>query len=149
MTILGLPVCLSCGGAPSAQAARQNWRSGDLEIQLGSIVSFKKSRWVVIGTSPSSGGSPDLRIARPRHGRLESLIVGPKGLKLIEVPRFQLGERLKLSQGREGVVLEDTGDDTVKLHEVTMRDMRGEGRIKVEGISIVSRSSLVLANRMK
>jgi hypothetical protein len=70
-------------------------------------------------------------------------------LKLIEVPRFQPGERLKLSQEREGVVLEDSGDDTVKLHEVTMRDLRGEGRIKVEGISIVSRSSLVLANRMK
>jgi hypothetical protein len=134
---------------PSAQAARQNWRSGDLEIQLGSIVSFKKSRWVVIGTSPSSRGRPDLRIARLRHGRLESLMVGPEGLKLIEVPRFQPGERLKLSQGREGVVLEDSGDDTVKLHEVTMRDLRGEGRIKVEGISIVSRSSLVLANRMK
>jgi hypothetical protein len=76
-------------------------------------------------------------------------MVGPEGLKLIEVPRFQRGERLKLSQGREGVVLEDSGDDTVKLHEVTMRDLRGEGRIKVEGISIVSRSSLVLANRMK
>lgn len=85
---------------PSAQAARQNWRSGDLEIQLGSIVSFKKSRWVVIGTSPSSRGRPDLRIARLRHGRLESLMVGPEGLKLIEVPRFQPGERLKLSQGR-------------------------------------------------
>jgi len=56
---------------------------------------------------------------------------------------------LKLRQGREGVVLEDSGDDTVKLHEVTMRDLRGERRIKVEGISIVSRSSLVLENRMK
>ena len=54
-------------------------------------------------------------------------MVGPEGLKLIEVPRFQPGERLKLSQGREGVVLEDSGDDTVKLHEVTMRDLRGEG----------------------
>jgi len=75
-------------------------------------------------------------------------MVGPEGLKLIEVPRFQPGERLKLSQGREGVVLEDSGDDTVKLHEVTM-SLRGEGRIKVEGISIVSRSSLTLANRMK
>ena len=76
-------------------------------------------------------------------------MVGPEGLKLIEVPRFQPGERLKLSQGREGVVLEDSGDHTVKLHEVTMRDLRGEGRIEVEGISIVSRSSLVLTNRMK
>jgi len=57
-------------------------------------------------------------------------MVGPEGLKLIEVPRFQPGERLKLSQGREGVVLEDSGDDTVKLHEVTMRDLRGEGRIR-------------------
>jgi len=76
-------------------------------------------------------------------------MVGPEGLKLIEVPRFQPGERLKLSQGREGVVLEDSGDPTVKLHAVTMRDRRGEGRIEVEGISIVSRSSLVLANRMK
>ena len=76
-------------------------------------------------------------------------MVGPEGLKLIEVPRFQPGERLKLSQGGEGVVLEDSGDDTVKLHEVTMRDLRCEGRIEVEGISIVSRSSLVLANRMK
>ena len=75
-------------------------------------------------------------------------MVGLEGLKLIEVPRFQPGERLKLSQGREGVVLEDSGDDTVKLHEVTMRDLRG-GRIEVEGISIVSRSSLTLANRMK
>ena len=59
------------------------------------------------------------------------------------------GRTVELSQEREGVVLEDSGDDTVKLHEVTMRDLRGEGRIKVEGISIVSRSSLVLANRMK
>jgi len=118
-------------------------------MQLGSIVSFKRSRWVVMGTSPSGHGHPDVRIARPRHGRLESLTVRPEGLKLIEVPRFQPGERLNLSQGREGVVLEDSGDDTVKLHEVTMRDLRGERRIKVEGISIVSRSSLVLENRMK
>ena len=65
-------------------------------MQLGSIVSFKRSRWVVMGTSPSGHGHPDVRIARPCHGRLESLTVGPEGLKLIEVPRFQPGERLKL-----------------------------------------------------
>jgi hypothetical protein len=87
----------------------------DSAISARSLASAIKSGEVgslrlAIGTSPSSRGRPDLRIARPRHGHLESLMVGLEGLKLIEVPRFQPGvqaeaewrSRAAASRAREG-----------------------------------------------
>lgn len=120
-----------------------------MAVILGDIVSHAGLKWVVTELrGGASGWPPDAVLSRKHENGCgyTSLVVRSDGPELVERIVFIPGQKIRVYDGGEGVVISDNGGPLVQVQVTRRRQTQGNQHITSTGICDTQRGRLLIDN---